>query len=120
MASRGGRAARGRSDPVEAWTVRPLPSGRLEQDARDALGEPAPLLRLDRQPLAPGLGETVELDLALGVREPPFGFDPPLPLQPVERGIERALFYPERVGAAGLDPLRDGVAMARPPGEGFQ
>ena len=92
----------------------------LEQDASDSYGEARPLFRFDREPLSPGIGQLVQLDLALGIREPPLGLDPAFSLEAVERRVEGPLLDAEGVGAGGLDPLCYGVAVAGPPGEGLE
>jgi hypothetical protein len=92
-------------------------SGGLVEDAGDGVDEAAPLRGLHGEPLAPGLREAVELHAPLGLREPPLGLDPAVPLQPVERRVERPLLDAEDVGAHPLDPPGDGVPVSGPPGE---
>src|SRR5262245_30272775 len=67
-----------------------LGSGELE-DAPDALGQPCPALLLGRQLLASRASQYVETRLPFVLGGAPAPFDPTLLLEPMERGIERAL-----------------------------
>jgi hypothetical protein len=62
----------------------------------------------------------VELRLPSELRLTPLGFDPPFALHAVERGVERAFFDDQLVGARVLEPPRDGVPVTRSPAQGLE
>src|SRR5918996_613364 len=84
---------------------------------------------LDELGEAPGLGgelfpalgrELVEARLAAQLGDPPLGLDPPLPLHPVEGGVERALLDLDRLAAGVAEPAADGVPVSGTPAQGLE
>ena len=74
-----------------------------------------------RAELFPALrGELVVLGFAIVLGKPPFGLEQSAFLHAVERGVERALLDLESLVGGLADPRRDGVAVARTPGEGLE
>src|SRR5690349_24544165 len=65
------------------------------------------LLALRRQP--------VKLGALVGVGRLPVALHPPLPFEPMQRGVEGAGLDLERLGRLGADRLADRVAVLRPP-----
>jgi hypothetical protein len=59
-------------------------------------------------------GQPVELRVPPGVRELPLGGQQPLVLEPVQRGVERALRDLDDVAGNLLEALGDRVAVERP------
>src|SRR6185437_8832537 len=59
-------------------------------------------------------GQLIEPCLAAGVADAPFGPDPFLLLQPVQRRIQRTLLHPQHLLRDLPQPLCDAVAVARP------
>src|SRR5262249_31368378 len=56
----------------------------------------------------------IELGAKIVLRHAPFGGNPPLPLDPVERRVERALFHAQHILRHLHDALTDAVAVQRP------
>ena len=75
----------------------------VRQDAGDGVREPLPAARLFDQLLAAGLGQLVELRLAVVVGVAPLRGDQPLLLEPVQRRVERALVDLQDVARDLLD-----------------
>ncbi len=69
---------------------------------------------------AAGGGERIKLGVAAGVRLRPFGANPSLLLQAMERRIERALLHLQHLTGDLLDALGDGPAVLRLERDGFQ
>src|SRR6185437_13680313 len=68
-------------------------------------------LRAERSPAL--RGEPVVAGAAVVLRRAPFGADPPLELEPLERGVERPLVDVEHAARELLDALADPPAMHR-------
>ena len=64
-------------------------------------------------------GERVVARAAMGVGFAPFGFDPALQEQALERGIEGTFFDGEDVVGESFDGKRDSVSVERSAREGF-
>src|SRR5690606_35874631 len=73
----------------------------------------APLLGLRSQRAASGGGELVVLGPPVLVGGAPLAVDPPLLLEPLERGVERSLAHPQRLLRELLQALADGPAVHR-------
>ena len=61
----------------------------------------------------PGLGKTIEARAPVVLGRAPLGGDPALPLEALQRGIERALLDLQDVVGELADPLRDRPAVQR-------
>src|SRR5687767_11467134 len=85
-----------------------------------SFGHPCPLGPFGVQVAAAGGGEGVEAGPAVVVGEAPLGAEQALPLEPVERGVERALVHGEDLERAGLDPLGDAPAVHGTQAEGLE
>src|SRR5262249_15447785 len=88
------------------------PSGFLQHEI-DGRGQPLPLRHLPLQVRAARAGERIELRGARAGRVAPLGLDPALLLEPVQRGVQRALLHLQLVARHLLDPLRDGPPVLR-------
>ena len=84
---------------------------RFRHHQVDGGREAAPVGGFFFQLLAAGVGERVELGLAPGFAFRPLGLDPRLLLQPVERGIKRALLDLQDFSGNLLDALGNGPAV---------
>src|SRR5215208_5195779 len=82
--------------------VPPAGSGRAE-DGLETGGEAAPALQLRAQRAAAGGGEAVVARPPVVVGRPPRAGDQPVLLQPLERGVERALVDLQRALRELLD-----------------
>src|SRR5215207_4423880 len=82
--------------------------------------QPAPVLLFDLKLLPARLCELVELGPQVVLRRAPLGRNPPLPLDAVERGVERALFHPQHVVGHQDDTLPDSVPVQRTDRERLQ
>ena len=83
----------------------------LVEDQTDGARQPLPTVLFHGELFAAGAGQRVELRLAAGFRLFPFGLQPPLLFQPVERRIERSLVDLDHRAGDLLQPLRDAVAV---------
>src|SRR5687767_7144222 len=92
---RAGVRARDAATPIASWKRSGSCSADLlpsrAQGHRDRVGKAIPARDFVAQPRAAAGRELVELRLAVVFRSPPFTVEEALLLQPVERGIERAL-----------------------------
>src|SRR5215471_368984 len=104
----------------DAMAVLLRPALSRREHAGDRLRETLPaFLFLGELPQA-FLRQLVEARLPVVLRGSPGRADPALPLQPVERGIERPLVDLEHVFGELLDALRDPPAVHRGRPEGLQ
>src|SRR6185437_13129068 len=98
-----------------------LMSGPLKvlkaQQRRDGAGETIPIACFDLELLAAGASERIELGAAIVLARPPLRGDPPLLLELVQRGIERAVADLEDVGRQLFELLPDRPAIHRLEGE---
>ena len=76
-------------------------------------GQAVPAVGLLAQAAPPRGGEAVELRAAVVLGHAPFGVEKALVLEPVERGVERALFDEQRALRDLLDAGQHAVAMQR-------
>src|SRR5215510_3670021 len=81
---------------------------------RDGARQVFPLGLLERELLAAGGGQVVELHLAAALGRFPFGGDPALAVQLVERGIEGAVLHRQDFVGGALNVLGDAVAVHGP------
>src|SRR5262249_11251019 len=88
--------------------------GRV-QDALDGFCESLPSRTFGGQMLFPGGGQAIGLAPLIVLGDLPLRADPLLPLQPVQRRIERAGVYLQRLVGIASDRLADAVAMLWPP-----
>src|ERR1043166_1247806 len=86
----------------------------------DRVGDPLPVGPLGGEAAAAGGGEGIEAGAAVVLGRPPFGADQPLPLQPVERGIEGAFVHLEDAPGARFDALGDAPAVHGAEAEGLE
>src|SRR4029078_7959813 len=86
---------------------------RPGEEARDDRGHALPALGLQRELFAPGPRELVEAGAPVVLGGAPLGADPPLLLEPEERGGWRDLVHLQKVLGDLLDPARDAVAVHR-------
>src|SRR5262245_52101922 len=88
---------------------------RLGQPHHEGDGdrEPCPALGFTIQVPAPRARQRIELRPAVVLRRPPLRFDPPLLLQLVQRGIERAVAHLQHIVRDLLQPLADRPAVQR-------
>src|SRR5262245_10290210 len=86
---------------------------RRPQDSADGRGKPAPLTRLRGEVLPARLRELVEPGLPVVPGHAPFGFDPALVFQALERGIQRAVIDEDRVFGLVLDRAGDALTVLR-------
>ena len=77
------------------------------QHAADRCGHPFPVLRFFGKLFSSGLGELIELRLAVVLGVAPLGVDQPLLLEPVQRRVERALVDLQDVFGNLVDPQCD-------------
>jgi len=92
---------------------RPLRLIGRAQHQSDGLRQPLPVEPFGGQ-LRPALPrQAVELGVATGLRRPPLGPKPAAVLEPVQRGVQRALLHLEGVFGDLLQTLPDGVAVER-------
>ncbi len=68
----------------------------------------------------PARGESVELGLAVALRESPLRVEPAFVFHPVQRRVERALFDLQLLARGLLDRAHDGEPVHRAPGEGLE
>src|SRR5579862_1161424 len=85
----------------------------LFQDSANGAGEAAPIGGLHFQLLAPGSGQMVEARAAAQLGNAPFGFDPTLMLQTVQRRIKRALIDLQNLFGDLLDAFGNSPAVQR-------
>ena len=81
--------------------------------APDGRGHAFPAAGFDRQLPAPGGGEPVVLGPPAQLRDSPFGFDPALMLEAMERRVKRALVDLQDILRDLLDAFGDRPAMQR-------
>src|SRR5262245_55733651 len=93
--------------------------GRV-QDALDGFRESLPARAFGCQVFFSRGGQAIGLDPLIVLGDLPLRADPLLPLQPVQRRIERAGVYLQRLVGIGSDRLADAVAMLWPPLERLQ
>src|SRR5262249_49499239 len=106
---------------LESWRrSRGAVSSGWAHDQRDRGREALPLRALFVHGLPAGAGERIELRAPVVLAVAPLGLDPPLLLELVERGIERALADGEEVVGHLPNPLRDRPAVHRLGGHDFQ
>src|SRR6266702_1965060 len=74
--------------------------------------EPCALFR--RKLFLAAARQVVKLGATVVLRSAPASFDPAAALQPVQRGIQRALLHLKNVAGYLLDALGDGPSMLRP------
>src|SRR5262245_31486824 len=98
---------------VETSCLTLLP-GRV-QNALDRFRELRPARAFHSQVLFPCGGQAIDLDPLIVLGDLPLRADPFLPLQPVQRRIERTGVYLQRLVGIGSDSLTDAVAMLWPP-----
>src|SRR4051812_45186653 len=85
------------------------------QEPRDGGCPPRPIRRLVPELLLAGAGELVDFGAARVLRSTPLGIEPSTPLQPLQRGEERARINLEDSARYLLNPARDTEAV-----HGFQ
>src|SRR5437762_1015890 len=90
------------------------------QHTRDGSGESQPPLELSLRGTAAFACQPVELGLAVVLGRPPFGLDQSLFFHPVEGGVERSFFDPQRIVGKLVNTHRDPVPMVRRRTEDFQ
>src|SRR5437879_2044193 len=112
--------------PVSRLTIR---GGRIvtscsvfyrAQHARDGSGEPQPSFELGLRGATPFARQRVELGPAVVLGRPPFGLDQSLFFHPIEGGVERSFFDPQRIVGKLVNTHRDPVPVVRPRTEDFQ
>src|SRR6185437_8158788 len=81
------------------------------QNPANGSGQPFPLAGFMRQLLASGFGELVETCFAIVFARAPFGDDPALILQSLQRGIKRAVIYQQFVIRLQLNGASDALTM---------
>src|SRR5262249_11383384 len=91
---------------------RRLSSSRFN-DQRDRRGQPFPVCGAGLQRLATSRGELVVLRATIVLASGPLGLDPPLLLEFVERGVQRALAHPQLLVRHLSNPLRNRPAVHR-------
>src|SRR5262245_13056243 len=87
------------------------PSSHCPQRQLHRDHEPIPALRLLLQPATAGCGEAVVLGSAVVVRSAPFGLEQTLVLEPIQRGVERALLDRQRLVRDLLNAQQHAVAV---------
>src|SRR5262249_5114192 len=101
------------------WSRIASPLGAFDQQA-DRRRQPLPAAQLALELFAAVAGQRVELGVASQIGLLPFSPNPALLLEPVQRGIQRALADRERVAREELNALGDAPSVERSPGDGFQ
>src|ERR1035441_2372055 len=86
----------------------------LFQHPPDRRRQPRPRFLLHAELLAPRRGQPVEPRAPPQLGDAPFGTDPTLVLQPVQRRIERSLVDPQHIPRNLLDAFGDGPPVLRP------
>src|SRR5438093_13157418 len=81
--------------------------------------QPLPAFQLAFELFPPLAGQRVELCIASEIGRLPFGADPALMLETMQRGIQRALSDRQRVAREELDALGDAPAVQRRAGDGL-
>src|SRR3954471_4365963 len=79
-----------------------------------------PARHLRAQLLPAAATELVILRLAILLRVSPLGGQPPFALEAMERGVQRPFLDEQLLVSDRVDPLGDGVAVTRPPGDGLE
>src|ERR1700761_8064750 len=87
-------------------------TSRVLQNSRDALHHARPALLFLRQLAAAGGGESVVSGAPVVLGSAPFGLDPALLLDAVERRIKRALFHAQHFIGDVLDVTDNAEAMS--------
>src|ERR1041385_137801 len=82
--------------------------------------EPIPALRLFAQPFPAFASELIIFRAPIIIRLVPLGLEQPLPDEPKQGGIKRALFNEKRSLGNLADPEKNAVAVERPERNGFQ
>ena len=90
------------------------------QDARDRFAEAVPFGVLGRKLFAPRRSQTINPCAAIVGGGAPFGDDPALLQEPLQRGVQLAVFDLERIAGSLLDELGDAVSVHGPPAQGAQ
>src|SRR5688500_9527738 len=90
------------------------------KNAGDGAGELVPAFLLGLELAATRASQLRELRALVVLRKPPLGADPPPPLDPVERRIERAFLNAQHVVRHLHDPLPDPEPVQRPDRDGLE
>ena len=91
------------------------PESRRPQHSCNRRRQPRPSTALDRQLAPSGSGEAVVLRALVAIAGLPGRVDPALALEPVQRGVERAVVDVQYFIRARTEGDADAVAVLRPP-----